>query len=156
MAFRGTLHDQLLAQALDLAFELLNLLNVRTAIVLVASLARSCSIIVLVALLAEHLQFILFAGICLFNLGQPVTEADVVVGAARNLKRLGPIKGCDLSWLRGVILGLRSSGRRLVQLPTQLRELVGSPREQLVVFREHDTVLQAAVDALHCFRQRAL
>jgi len=60
-------------------------------------------VVVLVALLSEHLQtavLIFFTTFWLLNLRQTIAQAHVVVGAAGDLEWLGAIKGRDLTRLR--------------------------------------------------------
>ena len=86
----------------------------------------------------------------LVHFGQSITQTDIVVGTARNFERFCLIKSCNEA---------RLSGKSWVfgtwywwgYLSAQLGKLIWTPREKLVVFGEHNNMIQAAINCLTSF-----
>ena len=96
---------------------------------------------------------ILVVGLGLLHLRQSVAQADIVVRAAHDFEWLCLFECRHQAWLGREIISWRSL--HLLDLPSQLVELIRSPRVQLEVLRQHYAMLQAAVDLLNCLRERA-
>jgi hypothetical protein len=71
-----------------------------------------------------------------------------VVGSANHFERLSILESHDMYWDRRV----RLVGR---QDHTELRKSVGTPGVELVIFGEHDAMLESAFDSLDSFGQSA-
>lgn len=74
------------------------------------------------------------------NLRHTLTEADVVVGAARYFEWLRSLKCGDNAWLGSIVTG-SSLTLRLSKFATQLEKLVRAPGVELVVLGKYDAVL---------------